>query len=90
MDKVTTWVGGTQTPGFFVDVFHDSQTRRYFAKIHTYRPSLPRRYIGGSQVPVLEVDDEETLEDADIDKLRELVKQQITLRCGTILDFSKK
>ena len=89
MDKVATWKGGTQSHGFYVDVFHESKAGRYLAKLRTYHPSFPQRYIPGTEVPRLELDEEETLEHAEIDTLRDLVRQRIADRCGPITDFSE-
>ncbi len=89
MDKVTVWRGMTQTHGFQVEVYRETKAGGFVAKIQTSSPALMPQHIPGTRTPTMEFDDPEELRHEELNQLRELTKQQITSRCGKILQFSE-
>lgn len=90
MDKVAEWNGMTESHGFCVEVYRDSDARLFVAQIRTSSPALVPQYIPGTPITMMNFDPLEEIKDEELDHLRELTKQRIVARCGKILQFSEK
>lgn len=89
MKQFKVWKGVTQTHGFNVDVFRDDQTDEFLARIFTYSPPDWAQHFPGNESWMTN-DEPEELRNKDLDQLRELIKRQITARCGKIKEFDNE
>lgn len=87
MDKVLNWNGMTQSHGFQIEVFRDTNIKDFVAKIQTSSPALMPPKVPGKPIPVMKFDAPEEIRHEDLNRLRELTKKSITDRCGEILQF---
>ncbi len=73
MNQIKKWSGKTNSHGFSVEVYDDTDGGTYLAKILTYTPLL--------------FDDTGELRNKDIDQLQEQTKKWIVKHCGKISKF---
>lgn len=90
MEKVADWNGMTQSHGFDVEVFHDTTSGTFVARLHTSSPPLMPQHVPGAPTLMMEFDDPEEIKHEDFDQVRELTKKQIADRCGKILHFFER
>lgn len=90
MEKVADWNGMTQSHGFTVEVFYDTKSGMFIARLNTSSPPLMPQHIPGAPPPMMKFDAPEEIKHKDFDQVRELTKKQISDRCGEILQFFEK